>query len=201
MKFQSLIRLLFLVGASCGNVGAQDSPNLDLSRQESTKLDVSLTYSYLHVRASSTTGLGSQSLQGGDLSVSHKVKWPWLRIAGDIGYNTSGYRSSDVIGIKVNGHQTSLLFGPRLVLPLGRLSPYGQALFGVAHANAGEFDTSKGQWAFAWAVGGGLDFRLTHHWALRPIQLEYLRTNFSELESGMLRQDDFRASTGIVFRF
>jgi opacity protein-like surface antigen len=191
MKLQSLIRLLLLVAVSCGNAYAQDSP----------KLDLSLAYSYLHVRASSTTGLGSQSLHGGDLSVSYRLKKPWLRIVGDFGYNASGYRGSDVIGINVNGHQTSLLFGPRLVLPLGRLSPYGQALFGVAHANAGEFDTATSQWAFAWAAGGGLDFRLTHHWALRPIQLEYLRTNFSELQSGMLRQDDFRASTGIVFRF
>jgi opacity protein-like surface antigen len=63
------------------------------------------------------------------------------------------------------------------------------------------FDTSGKQTDFAYALGGGFDYRLTHHWALRPIQVEFLRTNFFELQDSKLTQNDFRASTAIVFRF
>lgn len=171
-----------------------------LYAQETVKLDLSAAYSYIHVSASSTSGLGSQSLNGGDLSLSYRVK-PWLRIVGDFGLTASGYRSSDIVGISVGGTQTTYLLGPRFVLPTKTVTPFAQILFGVAHANAGMFDTGSKQTDFAYALGGGFDYRLSKHFALRPLQLEFLRTNFFELQDSKLKQNDLRASTGLVFRF
>lgn len=67
-----LSALALLRGAACG--------------QESswfTKLDVSLCYSYAHV-LSSTSGLGSESPHGAEMSVSYRLT-PWLRVALDFG--------------------------------------------------------------------------------------------------------------------
>ena len=158
-------------------------------RQESSglaKLHVSLGYSYVLV-SSSSTSLGSQSLNGADVSASYQAK-PWLRLVADFGLASAGYRSS-------------YLLGPCFVLPLGRATPFAQVLFGVAHANAGTFDNGSKQTDFAWALGGGFDYQLTPRFALRPMQLEVLRTNFFELQGSKLTQNDFRAFTGIVFRF
>ena len=190
MSYQTaMIRSLFVLAAFGSAIHAQEAP----------KIDLSLSYSYVHV-SSSSTSLGSQSLNGGDLSLSYRLK-SWLRVVGDLGLTTSGYRSSDIVGISVRGTQSTYLIGPRLVYSVGRFTPFAQALFGVAHANAGMFDTASKQTDFAYTIGGGFDYRLTHHWALRPLQLEYLRTNFYELQESKLTQKDLRASTGIVFRF
>jgi hypothetical protein len=136
MKHQSLVRLLLLLAVSCCTVYAQDS----------SKFDLSLSGSYLHVHSSPSSNLGTQSLYGGELSVSYKFKRPWLRLVGDFGLNTAGTRNSGIIGLPLSGSQMSFLAGPRLVLPLGRLSPFAQSLFGVAHADVGMFDTTSAQW-------------------------------------------------------
>jgi opacity protein-like surface antigen len=185
-----LIRLLFLFATFCAAVRAQDLP----------KIDLSIGYSYVHVSASSSTGLGTQSLNGGDLSVSYRLK-PWLRIVADFGLTASGYRNSDIVGISLRGTQSTYLIGPRFLYTFGRFTPFAQATFGVAHVNAGMFDTASKQTDFAYALGGGFDYRLTRHFALRPLQLEHIRTNFFELQANKLTQNDFRASTGVVFRF
>jgi hypothetical protein len=59
--------------------------------------------------------------------------------------------------------------------------------------------------AFAMALGGGIDIGLTRHRAIRAVQVDCLRTQFSAsagLSSSLgNRQNSFRYSTGIVFRF
>ena len=44
--------------------------------------------------------------------------------------------------------------------------------------------------------GGGADFQLTRHVALRAIQVEYLYTHFSGA-----RQNNMRLQSGLVYRF
>ena len=50
-------------------------------------------------------------------------------------------------------------------------------------------------------VGGGLDYKLTDHFAVRPVKVDYLMTRFSETGTGANTQNNLRVSTGIVFRF
>ena len=55
--------------------------------------------------------------------------------------------------------------------------------------------------AFAMAAGGGLDYSLTKHIALKPIQVEYLMTQIDSTKGFGSHQNDVRYSGGVVFRF
>jgi opacity protein-like surface antigen len=63
--------------------------------------------------------------------------------------------------------------------------------------------TSGTENAFAMTVGGGVDYRLTDHFAVRPVKVDYLMTRFGETGTGTgtNTQNNLRVSTGIVFRF
>jgi opacity protein-like surface antigen len=75
-------------------------------------------------------------------------------------------------------------------------------LFGVAHTGRALLDTTNSQNAFAMTVGGGLDYRLSSRFSIRPAQVEYLLTRFNEFtDSRAQSQNNLRVSTGIVFRF
>ena len=165
-----------------------------------TKLDLSLGYSYTHLSSSSTKGLRSQSPNRAEMSVSCELE-PWLGVDANLGLGSDGNRSSCIVGTGPRSEEPIYLWGPSLVIPLGRATPFFQVLIGVAHAKAVMFDTSSRQTEFTWALGGGFDYRLTPHFAFRPLELEFLRTHFFAFEDNELAQNDFRASTGIVFRF
>ena len=84
-----------------------------------------------------------------------------------------------------------------------RLQPFAQALFGVSLFRgftadirpSGNVYTYDDATSFAMALGGGLDVRVSKRIAVRLVQADYTPTFF-----GSGRQDNFRISTGIVFR-
>ena len=82
-----------------------------------------------------------------------------------------------------------------------RIAPFGQVLFGAAHANAAAFGTANTQNAFAMTAGGGVDYKLLEHFSVRPFQAEYLMTRFGEGTLGTRTQNNLRVSTGFLFRF
>jgi hypothetical protein len=51
------------------------------------------------------------------------------------------------------------------------------------------------------AIGGGVDYRLTNRFSLRPLQVDYLLTRFNEGTPNNQSQNNLRASTGIVIHF
>ena len=51
------------------------------------------------------------------------------------------------------------------------------------------------------AIGGGVDFKLSHRFSIRPVQVDYLMTHFDELGLGAQNQNNLRVSTGVVFHF
>jgi hypothetical protein len=53
--------------------------------------------------------------------------------------------------------------------------------------------------AFAMTAGGGIDVTVSRHLAVRPVQAEYFLTKFPDGADN--RQNNFRYSAGIVFRF
>lgn len=104
---------------------------------------------------------------------------------------------------KLNGGSVrlkTLLFGPQLALP-GPVSPFVHAEFGFARQSIGPFTntpfSSPGtDTSFATALGGGLDIKAVPFFAVRLIQIDYLRTSlYHETQS------EPRVSAGIVFRF
>src|ERR1700691_3470113 len=115
----------------------------------------------------------------------------WLGVVGDLG----GY------AVARNGfataHQISYLFGPRVNFRGGRVTPFAQVLLGAVWASDAIVLGSKT--AFGMTAGGGLDFTVTRHIAIRPVQAEYFLTKFPDGLNN--RQNNFRYSAGIVFRF
>jgi hypothetical protein len=80
-----------------------------------------------------------------------------------------------------------------------------QFLFGGAYAWSGLAGNSAMQNTFATAAGGGLDYTLTKHLALKPIQVEYVMTQFDSARLGGStkgfgdHQNDIRYSAGVCF--
>jgi opacity protein-like surface antigen len=92
----------------------------------------------------------------------------------------------------------SYLFGPRVNFFPRKITPFAQVLLGgmVATGEIGRSGTAN---HFAFAAGGGIDIRVSRLISIRPIQAEYLMTKFPDGINN--RQDNFRFSAGVVFRF
>jgi len=174
--------------------------------QEGSRLSVFGGYSYVRANPSDSSNLGGFSMNGANFSAAYNIKG-WLSGVADIGgYHAS--RSLNCVSLgctgtgDFKGNTWTYLFGPRVTFRhVGRLTPYAQVLFGVAHTTPNVFLTNN-QTDFAMSVGGGVDYRLSHRLSIRPLQLEYLQTRFKEFDViDRQTQNNLRLSTGIVFRF
>lgn len=165
--------------------------------QERNVLDVSVGYSYVRYNPN-TTGIKGFSMNGGSASVAYNVN-SWLSGVADFG----GYSKHNILGDGVNGTLSTYLFGPRVTYRhFNHITPFAQVLFGVAHVGDQFVTTGNGQNQFAMTVGGGLDYRLTNHVALRAGQLDYFLTRFNEVTpNNQLTQNNLRVTSGFVFRF
>jgi len=145
----------------------------------------------------------------------------YLGVTGDVsGVSVTPFGFS-ALGFSAGTYQrlNNYLFGPTITANLGRSAVFVHALFGEEHSSLGAGVsipivggistgiTSTN--AFAMAFGGGIDIGLTRHLAIRAVQVDYLRTQFNAtdaLTTGLSsslgnRQNSFRYSSGIVFRF
>lgn len=105
----------------------------------------------------------------------------------------------------------TLLPGVR-VHPFGhrhRFNPYGQFLLGVGEeflnipAQGGFPQKSFNSTGYVWEGGGGLDFRLTPHWALRVFEFDFEKTHFKDFTNVVSSpsESNRRLTGGIVFRW
>jgi hypothetical protein len=186
MKWKLLVSLFAFAAFFATSAKAQDD----------SKIDIFAGYSYLRANPSTST-LGSFGLNGGSASIAYRAT-PWLSAVADFG----GYTNSDLFNSSSSGTASTYLFGPRVSFHhIWRIHPFAEALFGVVHGNANLFDTTNSHSAFATALGGGFDFRISRHFSLRPLDVDYLPTRFPEVAAGRQTQNNLRASTGIVFHF
>jgi Outer membrane protein beta-barrel domain len=110
----------------------------------------------------------------------------------------------------VNSHLQEVLVGPRYFLPgafkgHGKIEghfliPYVDAQFGEArlHTNLSSFAIGSVQaadTAFVWTLGGGADFRIYPHFAVRT-NLGFLRTHFANSGQGR-----YILGIGVVYSF
>ncbi len=187
MKLRVVVSLLAF--ASLFGVTAQ--------AQEGRKtIDVFAGYSY--VRANPSASGAKFSLNGGSASVAYNFN-NWLSGVADFG----GYHSTNGLARGLDGTLSTYLFGPRVSYRrFGRVTPFGEVLFGVAHTSSGVFDIANTQNAFAMTVGGGVDYRVSSRFSIRPLKVDYLLTRFNEFNNVSTQtQNNLRVSTGIVFRF
>src|SRR5271168_2444250 len=165
MKVRVVVSLLAFLSFFGGAVHAQE---------QATKFDVFAGYSYLRARPSTGTA-DDFSLNGGSVSVAYNFN-NWLSAVADFG----GYHNGSILGTGTDGTISTYLFGPRVSYHFRRLTPFGEVLFGDAHASASVLGASSSNNAFAMTVGAGVDYRLSRHLALRPLKVDYLLTRFPE---------------------
>lgn len=122
-----------------------------------------------------------------------------------------------------SAHSYNFLFGPVVSARTGRFTPFAQALFGANRISLGSSTitvpeglpfsgvvstTGYSETAFAMAFGGGLDVKVSRHFAYRLGQFDYLFTKHCLAVAGTCtlgvdgapaaHQNNLRFSTGIV---
>ena len=146
----------------------------------------------------SSTVTGS-NLHGWEASAEGKFL-PFVGIVGDV----SGHYGSESfveltpngpLNVNVTGHEQEYLVGPRLSVPVGKFTPFAELMVGAAHIHTGGTLPTPSNTSFAYAVGGGLDYRLIGPLAAR-VEGDYLRTDFFNST-----QNNFRLALGAAFRF
>src|ERR1700691_1615324 len=154
------------------------------SAQDSPRAEVFGGYSFVHA----TNDAGSANFNGGTGSLAYNLA-PWLGAVGDVGGSRWSQDGADATLV-------TYLFGPKVSMRRGPVTPFAQALFGGAHLSGGGISSN----GFAMTLGGGVDWDATPHIAIRLVQAEYLMTRFSEID-GNNQQNNARISTGVVFRW
>jgi opacity protein-like surface antigen len=194
---------LFMLKAAC--LGAALFLFAGLANAQPPSGDVFVGFSYERTNSTAfgpnlvRTTVTSPNLHGWEASVEGKI-FPFVGIVGDVSghYGSQSFTQPTPNGlqtINVTGHEQEYLVGPRLSVPVGKFTPFAEAMVGAAHIHTGGTLPGPSNTSFAAALGGGLDYRLLGPIAAR-IEGDYLRTSFFSST-----QNNFRLSVGAVFRF
>lgn len=166
-----------------------------------------LGYSYVRFQPNTALVPGGPTLSeqfdmipGGVAQITGNIN-NWFGLMADFGiYNVWDVRN-------VEGRFFTYLFGPRFTYRKHKWSVFGDALGGGARVTSSLsgppttrfFNHSFHANAAAAAAGGGFDFNASKHIAIRLGEVEYLLTTFTDNSNN--RQNNFRVSGGLVFRF
>jgi len=191
--------------------------------QEFPRAEIGGNYSYARYAPSAPYSKGhSLNGGGGELNLNFNE---YLSIKMDLqgyGSNLTGFNIAPNpifpggASGSISGNLFTYLFGPQIKVRAHHFQPFGHLLFGGAHTNVygNAFKTlcqpivngctlskSPSADAFAMDFGGGIDIPLGQHFAIRPAQVDYLLTRFSNPFTGSNNQNNFRYSAGILFAF
>ena len=141
--------------------------------------------------------------------------------------DTSDPTHSKAVTVNTQANMFTYMFGPQVNILVDRKRIFGEALFGGANTNA-YADLFKNYLitshsavnsGFAMAIGGGLDFMLSKHFGVRPIQLDYFMTRYAwkynvysfdtstqppkiqPTVEAINNQSNFRYQGGLIFNF
>src|SRR5262245_52995856 len=176
-------------------------------------------------------GLG-QSIGGFDMYGGHgQFIWSpkkWLSAVGDFG----AVNKPNIGIINVQNTTAFAYGGPRFYYRRHRIAPFGQILIGGAFRHVSKEVTAltdpgtpvlpvaspanlfpgpdavvtarltNSQNAFSMRTGGGLDYRVSKHFSVRAVEVDYILTRFPSLSTGFREnQNSIAASAGIIFTF
>src|SRR5437588_2930964 len=156
-----------------------------------------VTYDYINFRPGSPFADFSNHGAAGSFTYNASR---WLGLTAELG--AYRFKNRIVNGTPVNGSIVSSLFGPRLNLrKFDYFVPFAEFLLGGSRGGTAVIGVGSEN-SFTVVTGGGVDMVLNKNWAWHVAQLDYLMTNFSgPTVGGNARQDNFRAGTGIVYRW
>ena len=187
MKKSFAIVLALALLAIAGPMMAQESPS---------KFEVYGGYYYarFNVNASAAGGAPSETFNGngGGVQLEYNSNH-WLGVVGDL----AGYGATATTNGALVGGAFTYLFGPRVNVRHGKITPFVQTLFGGIWTTDG-IGQSGSENNFAMTAGGGIDVKVSRHVSIRPVQAEYFMTKLSDGLNN--RQDNLRVGAGIVVR-
>jgi peptidoglycan-associated lipoprotein len=175
------------------------------ARNTVPEAEIAMTYQAVDTQHTVTTD--GFWLQGGSVEIAGRVYRGLSAVA-----NIYGGRATNK---STNGNGFNLVtytFGPRYTWGLGhsRASIFTEALLGESQGFDGSFSGNSGlpagfgngiqsaATALAFQAGGGVDLRLTHRFAIRAIEAEYLRTQLPNAADNV--QQNLRIGAGVVLR-
>jgi hypothetical protein len=168
--FRALATTGLILVVLSGELHAQQRADFDLSSSFSVLPNGRFVQNYLHESYGTT-------LHGVVVS-SARYPAPWFGLLAEGG-----------IGRRL----LSLGVGPRLIIPVGRITPFAQVLLGVASADDNVLGGESTFGVFAYQPGGGADFWLRQNLAFR-VAVDYFAP-----ETGH-RYAKRRYAAGLVFR-
>jgi hypothetical protein len=115
------------------------------------------------------------------------------------------------------GNMFTYLFGPVVRIPIPKITPLitpsVELLFGGSNTNGyanliksvnaggGIVSGTGTQHPFTMAFGGGLDISVSQRISIRPIEIDYLLTRYTNPLTSTNNQNNFRYLGGVVFKF
>lgn len=185
----SLAVVLLLAAVAAGPLSAQEQPS---------KFEAYAGYDYtrfnVNADVSGIAPSASYNGNGGGGQIEYNLN-RWLGAVADLG----GFLATSSGNGAFAGGGFTYLFGPRVNFRRGKITPFAQVLFGGIRTTDGIAQSTGTENNFAMTAGGGIDFKVSKHISVRPVQAEYFLTKIPDGLNN--RQNNFRFSAGVVFRF
>ena len=182
-------------------------------------------YSYLHF-SPTITGLSSRSFNGGGGGVQLNFLKIFAIKADLMGYGSTTFSRTFLQPVTIpgigtipagtyttQGNMFTYLFGPVLRIPLPKVKPFGEALFGGSNTNGyvnltnsiiaggGTISKTPTQHPFTLAAGGGLDLDITEKVGIRLGEFDFVLTRYTNPLTSTNNQKNFRYCGGVIFKF
>jgi hypothetical protein len=192
--------------------------------QDYSRVEGYVEYSYLRFNPQ-ISQLHSRSFNGGGVGIDINVTRNFAIKGEFMGYGSTNFNTTFTSPIVTprgiippgtynsQGNMFTYMFGPVVKFPVSRVTPFGEILFGGSNTNGyanltksivtggGTIAVAPTQHPYTMAVGGGLDINLSRHVALRPVEIDYVLTRYSNPITNINNQNNFRYLAGLVFKF
>jgi hypothetical protein len=200
------------------------SSTVAFAQEETQRVELFGEYSYLRFNPT-LPHLNNRSFNGGGGGATFNLN-RYFGIKGELmGYGSTSFTTTVTAPIATpkgtipagtfnsQGNMFTYLFGPVVKLPLSRITPFGELLFGGSNSNGyanlskaiiaggGTISASGTQHPFTMAFGGGLDVHINHNFSIRPIELDWIVTRYTNPFTNTNNQNSFRYTAGFVYRF
>ena len=192
MKHRNFAIVLLIGAALATSLAAQTAPVAPQSR-----LDIAITWNT--IQANLITG-DTFWTQGGSLQL-HGRFWRGFGAVADV----SGFHTGQVLSTGAGLDLLTVTAGPCYTWKFahGKFDVFGEGLGGEVFGLDGEYPTRSGLKSTANSVtakvGGGADLRVARHFAVRPFEAYWLRTQLPNSTTGV--QNNLQLGAGLVLRF